>query len=110
MDELLVNRCTIQARTASTNDFGEKTYSYADTYTNIHCRLAHVKGAMIRLDSGEFVTSTPVLFLKSTQTIDETYRVVGTTGFSGTYSVTKVKNIYDSSALHHIEVELKKVV
>jgi len=62
------------------------------------------------MESGEFVTSTPKIFLKSTQVISETNRVVGTRGFTNTYSVEKVKNIYDSISIHHIECELKKVV
>lgn len=110
MDSLLINRCKIQTRSATTNDFGEKTYTWTDTYTGVHCRLVHPKGAMQRLESGEFVTGSPKLFLKSTQTISETNRVVGTTGFANTYSVEKVKNMYDSVSLHHIECELKKVV
>lgn len=110
MDSLLLHRCTIQTRTGTANDFGEQTYSYANTYTGVHCRFTHPRGSMQRLESGEFVTSTPKLFLKSTQTISEENRVVGTTGFTNTYSVEKVKNIYDSVGLHHIECELKKVV
>jgi len=110
MDDLLIHRCKVQARSETTNDFGEKTYTYADTYTDVHCRFTNPTGAMMRLESGEFVTGSPKLFLKSTQTIDETYRVVGTTGFTNTYSVEKVKDIYNGTELHHKECELKRVV
>ena len=110
MDSLLVHRCKIQTRTATANDFGEKTYTWADTYTGVHCRLSHPKGSLTRLESGEFVTKTPTLFLKSDQTVAETYRVVGTTGFTETYEVMKVKKYYDSISLQHIECELRAVV
>lgn len=110
MYSLLINRATIQTRTGTANDFGEQTYTWADTYTDVHCRLVHPSGAMTRLESGEFVTGTPKLFLKSTQTIIETNRIVGAVGFTDTYAVQKVKNMYDSNVLHHIECELKKII
>lgn len=110
MESLLLHRCTIQTRTGTTNDFGEVTYSYANTYTDVHCRFTNPRGSMQRLESGESITSIPKIFFKSTQTISEENRVVGTTGFTDTYSVEKVKNIYDGVSLHHIECELKKVV
>ena len=110
MDSLLLHRATIQTRTGTANDFGEKEYTWANTYTNVVCRFANPRGAMQRLESGEFVTSTPKLFLKSTQTIAETNRVVAITGFDGTFSTKKVKKIYDSVGIHHIECELQKEV
>ena len=110
MDNLLIHRCKIQTRSASTNDFGEKTYTWADTYTGVLCRFSTPKGSMRRLDSGEFIEDMPKIFLKSDQTVAETNRVVGTSGFKDTYEILKVNKKYNSNVLHHTECDLKKVI
>lgn len=110
MNNLLLHRCKIQTRSATTNDFGEKTYTWADTYTEVLCRFSSPKGSMRRLDSGEFVEDMPKIFLKSDQTISEINRIVGTSGFEDTYQVLKVNKRYNGNTIHHIDCDLRKVV
>lgn len=107
---LLIHRCKIQTRTATNNDFGEPTYTWADTYTGVLCRFSSPKGNMRRLDSGEFVEDLPKIFLKPDQTVSETNRIVGTSGFEETYEILKVNKKYDGNGAHHIECDLKKVI
>ena len=107
---LLIHRCKIQTRTGTENDFGEQTYTYADTYTGVLCRFSSPKGGMRRLDSGEFVEDMPKLFLKADQTVTETNRIIGTSGFEETFSVEKINDKYDSNIKHHRELDLKKVI
>ena len=116
MESLLVHLCTIQERSATTNSLGEQTYTWAAASTDVKCRLAPSNtgttksGGMLRLESGEFVERAPILILKSTETVTEINRIVGTYGFSDTYEVIKVRNAYDGLSLHHIECDLKKVI
>ena len=111
MESLLIHLCTIQGRSATTNSLGEKTYIWAAASTDVKCRLALSKsGGMVRLESGEFVERAPILILKSTETVTEINRIVGTYGFSDTYEVIKVRNAYDGLSLHHIECDLRKVI
>ena len=110
MDNLLIHRCKIQTRSATTNNFGEKTYAWADTYTGTLCRFSLPKGSMRRLDTGEFVEDMPKIILKPDQTVAETNRIVGTSGFTETYEILKVNKKYDSNGIHHITCDLKKVV
>lgn len=110
MDNLLIHRATIQTRTATENNFGEQTYTYADTYTGVLCRFSSPKGAMRRLESGEFVEDMPKIILKPGQTVAETNRIVGTSGFEETYEILKVNKKYDGIGIHHITCDLKKVV
>lgn len=110
MEKLLIHKCTIQTRTGTENDFGEQTYSYADTYTNVKCRLSTPSGSMRRLPSGEFVTGTPKLFLKPDETVSETDRIKGTTGFTDTYEILKVNDIFNGRIKHHLELNLGKVI
>lgn len=110
MDNLLIHRCKIQIRTASDNTFGEPVYSYADTYIGVLCRFSSPKGNMRRLGSGEFVEDMPKIFLKPDQTVAETNRIVGTSGFEETYEILKVNKKYNGSEAHHIECDLKKVI
>lgn len=110
MDNLFIHRCKIQTRDPSDNDFGEKTYTWTDTYTGILCRFSNPKGGMRRLDSGEFVEDIPKIFLKADQDVSENYRIVGTTGFEEIYEILKVNKRYDSNGIHHIDCELRKVV
>lgn len=81
MDNLLVHRCTIQVRDASENDFGEQTFTWGDLSANVLCRFSNPKGIKQRLDSGEFVTGLPKIFLKAAQDLSENCRIVGTVGF-----------------------------
>lgn len=110
MDNLFIHRCTVQTRDPSENEFGEKTYTYTNTYTGVLCRFSSPKGSKIRLDSGEFVEDTPKIFLKPDQSVSENNRIVRTTGFTETYQVLKVNKRYDSNGIHHIDCDLRKVV
>lgn len=110
MDNLLIHRCKIQTRTAINNDFGEPVYTYADTYTGVLCRFSSPKGSMRRLDGGEFVEDMPKIILKPDQTVAETNRIIGTSGFEDTYEILKVNKKYDTNGIHHITCDLKKVI
>ena len=111
MDSLLVHRCTIQVRSKTTNDFGEPVYTWANSETGVMCRYSSPSGRLRRLESGEYIEDMPKLFLKGSQTISETNnRIVGTTGFTGTYQIEKVSEIYNGSGLHHKECDLKAAV
>jgi len=110
MDNLLCHRCKIQTRTGAANDFGEQIYSYADTYTSVLCRFSSPKGSKIRLDSGEFVTDAPKIFLKADQDVSENCRIVGVVGFTHTYRVMKVNRRYDGNGIHHTDCDLEKVI
>ena len=110
MENLFIHRATIQTRDPSENDFGEKTYTWTDTYTEVLCRFSNPKGNKIRLDSGEFVVDNSKIFLKADQDVSENCRIVGTTGFTETYSVLKINKRYDSSGIHHIDCELREVI
>ena len=110
MDHLLVHRCNIQTRTTSANTLGEPTFTWSNTYTDVPCRFSTQKGGMFRLESGEFVSDMHELFLKASQTVTETNRIVGTSGFTGTYEILKVKELFGSDKLHHKELDLREVV
>lgn len=111
MDTLLIHRCTILVRNEIPNDFGEPVYTWVNSETGVSCRYSNPSGRQRRLESGEYIEDLPKLFMKATQTISETdNRITGTTGFTGTYSIKKVNNRYDGSALHHKEVELVKTI
>lgn len=111
MNTLLIHRCTIRVRSKTTNDLGEPVYTWADSETGVACRYSSPSGRLRRLESGEYIEDMPRLFLLSTQAISETEnRIVGTTGFSGTYLIEKVNKMYNGSGLHHIECDLRKAV
>lgn len=110
MENLLLHRCTIQVRDASENAFGEQTFTWTDLSSNVQCRFSSPKGIKQRLDSGEFVTGMPKLFLKAAQDVSENCRIVGTLGFTETYEVLKVNKRYNTNAAHHTECDLRKVV
>ena len=110
IDNLLLHRCTIQTRDASENDFGEQTFTWSNTYTNVPCRFSSPKGSKIRLDSGEFVTDAPKIFFKADQDVSENCRIVGVVGFTDIYQVLKINTRYDTNVVHHIECDLRKVV
>lgn len=110
MDNLLLHRCTIQTRDASENTFGEQTFTWTDLSSNVHCRFSSPRGIKQRLDSGEFVTEMPKIFLKVAQDVSENCRIIGTSGFKETYEVLKVNTRYNTNAAHHIECDLRKVV
>ena len=118
MDNLFVHYATIQTRDASENDFGEQTYTWADTYTDVLCRFSSPKGGKIRLDSGEFVTDAPKISFKavssagimSDQDVSENCRIVGVVGFTHTYRVMKVNTRYDGNGIHHTDCDLEKVI
>lgn len=111
MDTLLIHTCTILVRNKTTNDFGEPVYTWATSETGVACRYSNPSGRLRRLESGEYIEDLPKLFMKASQALSETNnRITGTTGFTGTYSIKKVNNRYDGSALHHKEVELAKAI
>lgn len=111
MDALLIHRCTILVRSSTTNDFGEPVHTWADSETGVVCRYSNPSGRLRRLESGEYIEDLPKLFMKASQAISETdNRITGTTGFSGTYIIKKVNNLYNGSGIHHKEVELVKTV
>ena len=110
MDNLLIHRCKIQTRSPTSNDFGEKIYSWADTYTDVLCRFSTPKGGMRRLETGEYVEDMPKLFLKPDQTVSEVNRIVGVTGFLEDYEILKVNEKYNGLEKHHLELDLKKVI
>lgn len=114
MEQLLIHRCKIQTRTPTTNGFGEKEYTWVDTFIDVHCRFyqpsSKFVGGMDRFEAGEFVRKLPKIFLLKTQSVVEQNRVVGTTGFEETYDVESVKEVNDGVGVHHIECSLKKVV
>ena len=110
-DSLLIHECTIQVRSKTINDFGEPVYTWADSETGVLCRYSSPSGRLRRLESGEYIEDMPKLFLKATQSISETdNKITGTTGFTGTYLIQKVSNIYNGSGLHHKECDLKVAV
>jgi len=110
-DSLLIHECTIQARSKTTNDFGEPVYTWVNLETGVMCRHSNPSGRLKRLESGEYIEDLPKLFLKSTQSISETdNRIVGTTGFLGTYQIMKVNNRYNGSGLHHKECDLRVAI
>lgn len=111
MDTLLIHKCTILVRSSTTNDFGEPEYGWTTSETGVVCRYSNPSGRLRRLESGEYIEDVPKLFLKASQSISETdNRITGTTGFTGTYLIKKVNNLYNGSALHHKELSLQKVV
>jgi len=110
-NSLLIHRCTIQIRSKTTNDFGEPIYTWADSETNVACRYSNPSGQLKRLGSGEYIEDLPVLFLKAAQTISETdNKIIGTTGFTGTYQIKKVNDLYNGKGLHHKECDLRVAI
>lgn len=114
MLQLLIHTCKIQTRGHTTNGFGEKEYTWTDTFIGVPCRFyqpsSKFVGGMDRKAVGEFVRKLPKIFLKKDQVIVEENRIVGTKGFEEMYDVESIKKVNDSVGVHHIECELKKVV
>ena len=106
MDHLLIHRCTLKSRTKSGEDaFGNPIWTWT-SHTNIKCRFTSPKGTTLSLTSGEYVTKLPTLTLKHELT--ETDEVMGTKGFEGDYTITKVYPHYDSTKLHHYTADLER--
>ena len=107
--DLLIHRCTILRETEGEIDgYGEPATSWANLATDQPCRLTQPKGTTKTPVEGEYVEKLPVLFIGIDVTITEADRITGTTGFSDTYDIQKVRPAYDSE-LHHYELDLKEV-
>lgn len=96
---LLIHRCTIQGKTLSTSGY-EKTASWSDLATDVPTRKdavpARILDADMRINSDD-----DMFFFNPSVVIERGNRIV----FDGdTYDVIDVNKMYDSKALHHLEV------
>jgi hypothetical protein len=108
--DLLIHRCTISRKTEGERDgYGEPASTWADLATAQPCRLTQPKGVTKTPVEGEYVEKLPVLFIGTSVTVTEADRIIGTTGFTDTYDIQKVRPAYDSGELHHYELDLKEV-
>ena len=108
MQSLLPHLCKIQTRSNTPDALGSPVYAYADTYTDVKCRLTRMSGKKAREDYGEFTGELNVLILEADATITEENRVVQTGGTGYTYDVLKVIPRYDDANLHHYEVDIMR--
>lgn len=93
LEEILPDTCTIQTRTWTSDDMGGGSYSYANTYTSVACRLAARPFMEREASVGEKLTlhSLWVLTVHWDQAVDETMRVVHG---GETYEVVSVDDLH----------------
>lgn len=96
---LLIHSCSIQAKTLSTSGY-EKTASWQDVATEVACRK---DSAPARIQDGDMRINydDDMFFFNPDVQIERGNRIV----FDGDhYDVIDVNKVYDSKALHHLEV------
>lgn len=105
---LLHQTCTIQTKTDNwtTTGYGTSTETWADTYENVKCRIDTISGSLPEHLRGYDPSSMYTLFLLSDQTVAIGNRVEEG---SNTYLVEYIKEIEGKSALHHLEVLMRRI-
>jgi hypothetical protein len=97
---LLISLCTIQGK-ALIQDGYEKTKSWTNIATDVPCRKDSVTKADIKDETIRVNTDDDIFFFNPGVSISRGNRILFGTEY---YDVIKVNNVYDSSAVHHLEV------
>jgi len=102
---LLIHTCTIQAKTLNTSGY-EQVESWANVATLVPCR--HDFDGSLAISDTELRVNTDddVFFFNADAVISRGNRIVID---AKNYDVIKVKKLYDSAALHHLEVVARAV-
>lgn len=102
---LLIHTCTIQ-RKALTQVAYEKVKSWDTIASNVPCRHNSDNGAKIADTEIRVNTDDDVFFFNPGVSIARDNRIV----YDGrNFDVIKVNKLYDSTALHHLEVKARYV-
>lgn len=97
---LLIHTCTIQAKTLSTSGY-EQVASWSTLSANVPCRHDADGGVSIQDSEIRVNKDDDVFFFDKDVTISRGNRIVLD---GNNYDVIKVKKMYDSAGLHHLEV------
>ena len=106
---LLNKTCTIQTDTLSYATSGQPTHSWADTLTDVACRLEPIGGGLISTPTKIFESATHTLFLlkpSSPTIITKNHRIV--IG-SDNYKILLVQELYADSLIDHLELILELI-
>ena len=104
-NNLLNTTCTIQSLTKSHDeDSGQETESWADSATNVKCRIDQAKGGEVRAATSIYEKATHILFIKNRTISEETNRIV--IG-SETFNILLVADA--SGHGHHLELLLERI-
>lgn len=98
--KLLISLCNIQGKTLSTVGYTQ-TPTWATLFTDVPCRKDSSTGASISDDIVRENTDDDVFFFNPDTTIVRGNRIIFD---EDTYDVIKVNKVYDSTAIHHLEV------
>lgn len=108
MKSLLIHKCTIRSITLGTaNSYGEYTSTSNSDTTSVPCRFYIPSGRMNRASQAQLTTTDFKILLSKTATVSEGNLIIGTTGFTGTYTIRKVIPRYDGKLLHHYECDIE---
>jgi hypothetical protein len=115
-DEILIDDGTAPGsatafKTVENNvdDYNVPTTTISTTTTP--CRFASPRGGMQRYESGDHVSSLPMVILPATVSVSEGKKLVTTTpGFAGTYTIRSIKSRRSNTGTHHITCDIEKVM
>jgi hypothetical protein len=97
---LLIHSCTIQGKTTALEGF-EQVATWSNLYTSVPCRHDYERGVAVSGGGVRENRDDDVFFFNPDAVIAEGNRIVHD---GKNYDVLKVSKMYDSAALHHIEV------
>jgi hypothetical protein len=98
---------TTTTTTGAPDEYGGGNVTVSPTYETIRCLFTNEKGGTARLESGELVSSLPVVILPASTTITEGDELTGLSpGWTRSYIVRKIYPIY-RRAIDHIRADLE---
>ena len=103
---ILNGTCTIQRKNVTaTDDWGQRTFSWANLATDVACRKETTSAVEI-IDNQKVVVQSTNFMLPDGQDITEDDRI---TDDDGTFSVLLVRRADDRTGSHHIEAQTDRV-
>lgn len=107
-DSLLNLTCTLQTNTPTVDSSGQFIESWANTLTNLACRLDPLGGGLNRMPTKVYESATHTLYLRvpSTTVVTENQRIV----LGGeNYTILLVRKLYADTDASHLEVILELI-
>ncbi len=102
---LLIHRCDIQSKSASVSGY-EKVDSWSSFATDVLCRHDSDTSPKIQDGVTRENNDDDIFFFPADTTIARGNRILHEGLY---YDVLKVNKLYDSEALHHLEVKARQV-
>jgi len=108
-DSLLNKTCTLQTNTPAQDSSGQWIASWANTLTDLACRIDPIGGGKVGTPTEIYEAATHTLFLRKpaapTITTKDHRIVLG----GENYTILLVKELYASALISHLELVLVKV-